>query len=130
MEDKELIALAAEARRKAYAPYSQYAVGAALLTASGKVYTGCNVENASYGLSVCAERTAAFKAVCDGEREFTAIAVVTENAGTPCGACRQVLAEFGPEMRVLVADASGDYRVYSLPELLLDFFGPSQLLTR
>lgn len=130
MEDKELIALAAEARRKAYAPYSQYAVGAALLTASGKVYTGCNVENASYGLSVCAERTAAFQAVCDGEREFTAIAVVTENAGTPCGACRQVLAEFGPEMRVLVADASGDYRVYSLPELLLDFFGPSQLLTR
>lgn len=130
MEDKELIALAAEARRKAYAPYSQYAVGAAVLTASGKVYTGCNVENASYGLAVCAERTAAFKAVCDGEREFTAIAVVTENAGTPCGACRQVLAEFGPEMRVLVADASGDYRVYSLPELLLDFFGPSQLLTR
>ena len=130
MEDKELIALAAEARRKAYAPYSQYAVGAAVLTASGKVYTGCNVENASYGLSVCAERTAAFGAVCDGEREFTAIAVVTENAGTPCGACRQVLAEFGPEMRVLVADASGDYRVYSLPELLLDFFGPSQLLTR
>jgi cytidine deaminase len=130
VEDKELIALAAEARRKAYAPYSEYAVGAALLTASGRVYTGCNVENAAYGLSVCAERTAAFKAVCDGEREFTAIAVVTENAGTPCGACRQVLAEFGPEMRVLVADVSGAHRVYSLPELLLDFFGPSQLLTR
>jgi len=130
VEDEELIALAAEARRRAYVPYSDYAVGAALLTASGKVYTGCNVENASYGLTVCAERTAAFKAVCDGEREFIAIAVVTQNAGSPCGACRQVLAEFGPEMRVLVADDSGDYRVYSLAELLPDFFGPSQLLAR
>lgn len=127
MEDKELIALAAEARQNAYAPYSHYAVGAALLTASGRVYRGCNVENASLGLTVCAERTAAFKAVCDGEREFTAIAVVTENGGTPCGACRQVLNEFGPEMRVLVADASGDYRVYGLPELLPDCFGPCQL---
>lgn len=130
MEDEELIALAAEARRGAYAPYSHYAAGAALLTASGKVYTGCNVENASYGLTVCAERTAAFKAISDGEREFSAIAVVTENAGTPCGACRQVLAEFGPQMRVLVADDSGDYRVCRLAELLPDFFGPSQLLAR
>jgi cytidine deaminase len=127
VEDEELMALAAEARQNAYAPYSHYAVGAALLTASGKVYTGCNVENASFGLTVCAERTAVLKAVCDGEREFTAIAVVTKNGGTPCGACRQVLNEFGPEMRVLVADASGDYRVHSLPELLPDCFGPCQL---
>jgi len=130
MEDKELIALAAEARHKAYAPYSHYTVGAALLTASGKVYTGCNVENASYGLTICAERTAAVKAVCDGEREFVAIAVVTENGGTPCGACRQVLAEFGPDMRVLVTDASGNHKMYILRELLLDFFGPSQLPAR
>jgi cytidine deaminase len=128
MEDKELIASAAEARGRAYAPYSNYTVGAAVLTASGEIYAGCNVENASYGLSVCAERTAAFKAVCAGEREFAAIAVVTEDGWTPCGACRQVLAEFGPQMRVLVADAAGEYREYTLPELLHDFFGPSDLL--
>jgi len=102
-------------------------VGAALLTASGKVYTGCNVENASYGLTICAERSAAIKAVCDGERKFVALAVVTENGDTPCGACRQVLVEFGPDMRILVADASGNYRMYALRDLLLDFFGPSQL---
>ena len=110
MEDNELIALAAGVRRKAYAPYSHYPVGAALFTASGKVYTGCNVENASYGLSICAERTAAFKAVSEGEREFVAIAVVTENGSAPCGACRQVLNEFGPDMRVLAVAASGNYK--------------------
>jgi len=127
MKDQELITLAAEARRKAYAPYSQYAVGAALLTASGKVFTGVNVENSSYGLSICAERTAAFKAVSEGEREFRAIAVVTENGGTPCGACRQVLSEFGPDMRVLIGDAAGKYQAYRLPELLPASFGPNQL---
>ncbi|MBC7232744.1 MAG: bifunctional UDP-N-acetylglucosamine diphosphorylase/glucosamine-1-phosphate N-acetyltransferase GlmU [Chloroflexi bacterium] len=128
VEDKELIALAIEARQKAYAPYSHYRVGAALLTASGKVYTGCNVENVSYGLTVCAERVAALKAVCDGEREFVAIAVVTENGGAPCGACRQVLAEFGPEMRVLATDVSGNHKVYTLRELLPVPFRPSHLL--
>jgi cytidine deaminase len=128
MKDSELIALATKARARAYVPYSQYAVGAALLTASGRVYTGCNVENASYGLTICAERTAAVKAVCDGQREFVAIAVVTENGVTPCGACRQVLGEFGPEMRVLVAAADGQYREFALYELLPDHFGPSQLL--
>jgi cytidine deaminase len=127
MTDQELIALAAEARRKAYAPYSHYTVGAALLTASGTVYTGVNVENASYGLAICAERTAAVKAVSDGERDFLAIAVVTENGGTPCGACRQVLNEFGPDMRVLIADAAGKYQAYRLPELLPASFGPAQL---
>lgn len=127
MNDKELIALAAEVRTKAYVPYSHYAVGAALLTASGKVYTGCNVENASYGLTLCAERTAAVKAVCDGEREFVAIAVVTENSGTPCGACRQVLAEFGPRMRVLVADAAGNGQAYLLSDLLPAAFDQSRL---
>jgi len=130
LEDKDLIALASKARDKAYAPYSHYAVGAALLTASGKVYTGCNVENASYGLTICGERTAVGKAVCDGEREFVAMAVVTENGGTPCGACRQVLAEFGPDMRILVADVAGNCQIYTLRDLLLDFFGPSQLQTR
>ncbi len=127
MEDEELIALAAEARGKAYAPYSSYAVGAAILTASGEVFSGCNVENASYGLSMCAERTAAFKAVSAGHREFTAIAVVTQNGVAPCGACRQVLAEFGAQMRVLVADVEGNYREYRLSQLLLEPFGPSDL---
>jgi cytidine deaminase len=127
MKDQELISLGAEARHKAYAPYSHYTVGAALLTASGKVYTGANVENASYGLAICAERTAAVKAVSEGERDFVAIAVVTENGGTPCGACRQVLNEFGPDMRVLIADAAGKYQAYQLPELLPASFGPAQL---
>ncbi len=127
MKDQELIALATEARQKAYAPYSHYLVGAALLTSSGKVYTGANVENASYGLAICAERTAAVKAVSDGERDFVAIAVVTENGGTPCGACRQVLNEFGPEMRVLIANAAGNYQALRLSELLPASFGPEQL---
>lgn len=130
MEDKQLIALAAEARRNAYAPYSHYTVGAALCTASGRVYTGCNVENASFGLTVCAERTATVKAISEGEREFVAIAVVTENGATPCGACRQVLAEFGPNMCVLVADAAGNYRTYRLPDLLPAGFDKSLLTLR
>lgn len=127
MKDQELIALATQARHKAYAPYSRYTVGAALLTASGKVYTGVNVENASYGLAICAERTAAVKAVSDGERDFVAIAVVTENGGTPCGACRQVLNEFAPDMRVLIADTDGNYQAHRLSELLPASFGPAQL---
>jgi len=122
VEDKELIAMAAQARKAAYAPYSHYLVGAALLTASGKVFGGCNVENVAYGMAICAERTAAVKAVSEGEREFVAIAVVTVDGGTPCGACRQVLAEFGPRMKVLVADADGHYKTYHLNELLLDAF--------
>lgn len=127
MKDQELIALATQARHKAYAPYSRYTVGAALLTASDKVYTGVNVENASYGLAICAERTAAVKAVSDGERDFVAIAVVTENGGTPCGACRQVLNEFAPDMRVLIADTDGNYQAHRLSELLPASFGPAQL---
>ena len=130
MEDRELIALASKARDRAYAPYSRYKVGAALLTTSGAVYTGCNVENAVYGLTICAEQVAAAKAVCDGEREFVAMAVVTENGGTPCGACRQVLSEFGLDMRILVADVSGGYQSYTLPDLLPNSFGPLQLQAR
>jgi len=115
----DLVALAAEARQRAYAPYSQFTVGAALLGRSGKVYLGCNVENVSYGLSVCAERAAVFRAIGEGEREFIAIAVVTENGVTPCGACRQVLQEFNDgSMEVVVADAQGRSRVYTLAELL------------
>jgi len=107
-EDKNaLIALAVEARRRAYAPYSKYPVGAALRTKSGRIFTGCNVENAAYPTSMCAERVAVFKAISEGESAFEVIAVVTSNGGTPCGSCRQVLAEFGLDTRVLVAEANG-----------------------
>jgi cytidine deaminase len=122
-----LVAVAGEARRGAYAPYSGFAVGAALLAADGHIYTGCNVENASYGLSICAERNAIFHAVGLGERSFEAVAVVTENGVTPCGACRQVLAEFNAQMVVIVADSAGNRRIYSLDELLPAAFGPQHL---
>jgi len=128
--DRELVALAAEARELAYAPYSEFPVGAALLGRSGRVYTGCNVENASYPLSTCAERTAVSKAVSEGERGFEAIAVVTATGATPCGACRQILREFGgPEgdLRVLVADTEGNVRTFTIAELLPAGFTPDQL---
>jgi len=116
---EDLVALALEARKKAYAPYSHFPVGAALLAESGQVYAGCNVENASYGLSICAERVALFKAAAAGERRFKAIAVVTETMATPCGSCRQVLAEFGgDELQVIVADPEGQMEIYTLGELL------------
>ena len=92
----KLIESARAARTWAYTPYSHYAVGAALLTESGKIYEGVNIENAAYPTSICAERVAVFKAVSEGERDFSAIVVMTDNGGTPCGSCRQVLAEFGP----------------------------------
>ena len=127
MSPEELIARAALAQEYAYAPYSNYPVGAALLTRSGRVYLGANVENAVYSLTVCAERTAVFKAVSEGEREFEAIAVVTPNGGSPCGACRQVLREFAPNLVVYIADADGNYRQTSVAELLPDSFGPEFL---
>jgi cytidine deaminase len=106
-ERQFLIDLANEARRRAYAPYSNYPVGAALRTKSGRIFTGVNVENAAYPASMCAERVAVFKAVSEGEREFDVIAVVTPGGGSPCGGCRQVLAEFGMDMVVLIANAEG-----------------------
>lgn len=106
-ERRALIDLAIEARRRAYAPYSNYAVGAALRTKSGRIFTGCNVENAAYPTGMCAERVAVFKAVSEGEREFEVIAVATSNGGSPCGSCRQVLAEFGLDTLVLIADGRG-----------------------
>mgnify|MGYP005849738415 CR=1 FL=1 len=123
-----LVEAAQGARQRAYAPYSHYRVGAALLGQSGAVYTGCNVENASYGASICAERTAAVKAISEGERTFVAIAVVTANGGTPCGICRQFLSEFAPDLRVIIADAEG--RVHSesaLADLLPDSLGTAKL---
>lgn len=101
---QELIRAANRVRVNAYAPYSNYSVGAALLTYSGKIFTGVNVENAAYPLTMCAERAAVFSAVASGEREFIAIAVATSNGGTPCGSCRQVLSEFGLNIQVLIVD--------------------------
>jgi cytidine deaminase len=104
---KALVTAARAARLNAYAPYSGYAVGAALRSADGRVYTGANVENASYPVGLCAERVALFSAVADGRREFLAIAVVTEDGASPCGACRQALAEFNPDLEVIMADGKG-----------------------
>jgi cytidine deaminase len=123
-----LIAAAQKARELAYAPYSHYLVGAALLTADGSVITGCNVENASYGGAICAERTAAVKAVSQGQRDFTAIAVVTSNGGSPCGFCRQFLNEFAPQLWVIIADATGKIHAeMTLEALLPRGFGPHSL---
>lgn len=104
---EKLIQTARSVRRRAYAPYSKYPVGAALLTARGEIFSGVNVENAAYPLTMCAERTAIFSAVTMGEQQFVAIAVATSNGGSPCGACRQVLAEFGLETIVLLLDEQG-----------------------
>ncbi len=100
----DLVRIASQVRKWAYVPYSKYQVGAAVLTESGRVYDGVNIENAAYPVCVCGERVAIFKAVSNGEKEFQAIAVVTKDGGTPCGSCRQVMAEFSPEMLVIIAD--------------------------
>jgi len=125
---RELIDAAITAREQAYVPYSHYPVGAALLTNSGAVYTGCNIEIASFGATSCGERTAAFKAVSEGERDFQAIAVITSNGAAPCGICRQVLYEFGPYMIVVMADPDGHVTWEGpLTELLPHGFGPKKL---
>ena len=128
VEQQALIELANEARQHAYAPYSKYKVGAALRTKSGRIFTGVNVENAAYPTSICAERTAVFKAVSEGEREFEIIAVVTDNGGSPCGSCRQVLAEFGLDTLVLLADGGGKVvKETTVRDLLPDAFQPHHL---
>lgn len=125
---QRLIEAAINARQWAYAPYSHYAVGAALLTASGKVYEGVNIENAAFPDTICAERVAVFKAVSEGERDFVAMAVVTSNGGMPCGSCRQVLAEFGVETKIIIADADGKVvQEYSVADLLPGAFLPGDL---
>jgi len=125
---KQLVEAALQARGHAYAPYSRYAVGAALLTSDGEIYTGANVENAVYPLGLCAERVAVFKAVSEGHRDFQAIVVATENGGSPCGACRQVLAEFGLDLTVFVVNTQGTTVLEtSLRELLPASFGPDDL---
>lgn len=119
MTDKELYRIANDVKENAYAPYSGFRVGAALLTRSGKVYTGVNVENASYGATLCAERGAVAKAVSEGKREFQAIAIASsEGEAMPCGICRQVLMEFEPELRVITGKDEEHLESYSLQELL------------
>jgi cytidine deaminase len=126
---RKLLERARQVRERAYAPYSKYFVGAAVLADSGKVYTGCNVENASYGLTICAERNAIFKGVSEGESKFVAIAVVTTNGGSPCGACRQVIFEFmNSDAPVAMSDHDLESVTFStVGELLPDGFTPRKL---
>jgi cytidine deaminase len=127
-ERQDLIFAAREARQWAYAPYSNYPVGAALLTNSGRIYDGVNVENAAYPDGICAERVAVFKAISEGERSFKAIAVASSNGASPCGSCRQVLAEFGQEILVYIANSQGELiNETTLAELLPGAFGPADL---
>ena len=124
---QELISAAMAQLERAYAPYSHFKVGAALLTEEGRIYTGCNIENAAYGNTMCAERTALFKAVSEGVRTFTAIAIASSgSAPFPCGACRQSLYEFAPKLDVLVT-WDGQVRKTTLAQLLPEGFGPSSL---
>ena len=124
MNDRQLLDMAKEASKNAYAPYSRFCVGAALEAADGRVFTGCNVENAALGSTICAERTACVKAVSEGKKSFRRIAIYadSQNWATPCGACRQCLAEFSPEMEVLCAKAGGRYVSYKLSELMPHIF--------
>lgn len=125
----ELVQAALAARQRAYAPYSNYWVGAAVLTSDGTVVVGCNVENASYPATICAERVALTAAVAQGYRDFTAVAVATLNGGTPCGICRQVMAELGPTMMVYISDAAGNFRATTVAELLPGAFRGDSLVT-
>lgn len=124
----DLVRSALAARQRAYAPYSNYWVGAAVLTVDGSIFLGCNVENASYPATICAERVALSAAVAQGHRDFVAIAVATFNGGTPCGICRQVMAELGPVMTVYISDATGNFQTTTVAALLPDAFGGDSLV--
>jgi len=125
IDPEALLSAAASAAKHAYSPYSQFCVGAAVETASGRVFSGCNVENASYGLTMCAERVAIFNAISQGDSKVVAVAISSEGAAYPCGACRQVLSEFGPEMQVILGDSDGQFSErLSLKDLLPKAFGP------
>ena len=127
-ERQALIDLGNAARQRAYVPYSNYPVGAALRTKTGRIYTGVNVENAAYPQTMCAERVAIFKAISDGEKEFEVISVVTDNGGSPCGGCRQVMVEFALDMIVLMADGNGKLiKETTVSELLPGAFTPNHL---
>ena len=120
MTDRELIDISIKAQENSYSPYSNFKVGAALLCSDGSIYTGCNIENATYGATNCAERTAVFKAVSEGKRNFTAIAITSSGGGLtfPCGICRQVLGEFSPDIRIILIDADESIQTFTLNELL------------
>lgn len=118
----QLMEKALQVRERAYAPYSKYRVGAALLTRAGDVILGCNVENASYSATICAERVALTSAIAQGQQDFVAIAVATENGGSPCGPCRQVMAELGPDMTVFIGDIQDNIRTTTVADLLPDWF--------
>lgn len=134
---KKLIHEAIRARTFSYSPYSNFSVGAALLTKSGKIYTGCNIESVSYTPTTCAERVAVLKAVSEGEREFEMLAVIgglsngekkTEQTAGPCGVCRQMIYEFGKDTKIIVADSEDDYYIKSISELFPLGFGPDNLI--
>lgn len=127
----QIIERAVKIREKAYAPYSKYQVGASLLTQSGEIFDGVNVENAVYSMTICAERNAIFQAVAHGHHKFQAIAVATDNGGSPCGSCRQVLSEFGPEIEVYAVDSNGEVVIETtVRNLLPDAFGPEDLTAK
>jgi cytidine deaminase len=127
MTPQELVAQAVAARQLAYAPYSNYFVGAAVLAEDGTVILGCNVENASYPATICAERVALTAAIAQGKRKLKAIAVATRDGGSPCGICRQVMAELGLEMKVYISDEKGAFRSTTVRELLPDSFSGASL---
>ena len=130
MDYKKLVKQAQAARKRSHSPYSRFRVGAALLTRKGKVYSGCNIEVSSFGLTICAERTAIFKAVSEGERAFTAIAIATDEDKftTPCGACRQVMMDLAGDIDIVMSTKTGNTMVMKLSELIPFPFGPKNLL--
>ena len=129
MDHKALVKAARAARKHSVSPYSRFRVGAAVLTPGGKIFTGCNIENSSFGLTICAERTALFKAVSEGQRRFVALAIATDEAGfiPPCGACRQVIQDLAPGAMVILCDRAGRTKTYRAEELLPHPFGPADL---
>ncbi len=129
-EYEKLIKEAEKARKKAYTPYSKFKVGAAVLCDDGKIFSGCNIENASFGLSICAERVAFFKAISEGSTKIKAIAVIgnTNKPCSPCGACRQVISEFGEDIPLIMTNLKGDVMIKKIKELLPEAFGKNDLL--
>lgn len=130
MDYKKLVKRAQTARKRSHSPYSRFRVGAALLTKKGKIYTGCNIEVSSFGLTICAERTAIFKAISEGEKRFAAIAIATDEDSftAPCGACRQVLMDLAGNIDFVMSKKNGDVRIMKMSDLIPFPFGPKNLL--
>ena len=130
MTNEQLLAKAREAAEFSYSPYSHFRVGAAVLCSNGSVYTGCNIENASYGATICGERTAMVKAISEGHRDFVKLAIVcpdTEDYGMPCGICRQFMCEFNYDLELVIGKPNGEYKTWSLRQLLPEAFTPDSL---